>query len=98
LDGKKFWVSAKVFSGNGGIENPRLLLVSNKVQSTGLGNQYDLVGRFFMEHPYLISGKLRLSSPAALYTQRNFQVGEMFMEQPSLSKAVQEREQIQFQH
>lgn len=96
LEGKKFWVRAKAFIlAVGGIENPRLLLASNKVQSTGLGNQHDLVGRFFMEHPYLISGKLRLSSPAPLYTQQNFQLGEMFMGTAlGLSKAVQEREQI----
>jgi choline dehydrogenase-like flavoprotein len=96
LDGKKFWVAAKVFIlAVGGIENSRLLLASNKAQSTGLGNHYDCVGRFFMEHPYLISGKLRLSSPAPLYTQRNFQLGEMFMGTAlGLSKAVQEREQI----
>ena len=96
LEGKKFWVKAKVFIlAVGGIENPRLLLASNKVQSTGLGNQYDAVGRYFMEHPYLISGKLRLSSPAPLYTQRNFQLGKIFMGTAlGLSKAVQEREQL----
>ena len=95
LEGK-FSVKAKVFIlAVGGIENPRLLLASNKVQNTGLGNQYDAVGRYFMEHPYLISGKLRLSSPAPLYTQRNFQLGKMFMGTAlGLSKAVQEREQI----
>jgi choline dehydrogenase-like flavoprotein len=96
LSGKKFLVSAKVFIlAVGGIENPRLLLVSNKVQNTGLGNQYDLVGRFFMEHPLLISGKLLFSSPAALYTQRNIRVGEVFIGIAlGLSQAVQEREQI----
>jgi choline dehydrogenase-like flavoprotein len=34
----------------GGIENARLLLLSNGVQSNGLGNANDLVGRYFMEH------------------------------------------------
>lgn len=96
LDGKKFWASAKVFIlAVGGIENPRLLLVSNKVQNAGLGNQYDLVGRFFMEHPYLISGKVLLSNPAALYTQRKLQFGKMLIGTSlGLSKTVQEREQI----
>jgi len=46
-----------------------------------------------MEHPLLISGKLLFSSPAALYTQRNIRVGEVFIG-IGLSKAVQEREQI----
>jgi len=96
LEGKKFWVSAKVFIlAVGGIENPRLLLVSNKNQSNGLGNQHDLVGRFFMEHPYLISGKVELSRPAGLYTQKNIQVDGGFMGTAlGLSKAVQEREQL----
>ena len=37
----------------GGIENARLLLLSNRVQPAGLGNGHDLVGRYFMEHLYL---------------------------------------------
>ncbi|GAA4009654.1 GMC family oxidoreductase [Sphingomonas swuensis] len=36
----------------GGLENPRLLLASNSVKPAGLGNDHDLVGRFFMEHPH----------------------------------------------
>ncbi|WP_266182485.1 GMC oxidoreductase [Dyella humicola] len=39
----------------GGIENARLLLLSDSVVPQGLGNQHDLVGRYFMDHP---SGKL----------------------------------------
>ncbi|HEY2624258.1 MAG TPA: GMC oxidoreductase [Dyella sp.] len=39
----------------GGIENARLLLLSDSVVPHGLGNQHDLVGRYFMDHP---SGKL----------------------------------------
>lgn len=34
----------------GGIENARLLLASNDVRPNGLGNDNDLVGRFFMDH------------------------------------------------
>ncbi|MDJ0691608.1 MAG: GMC family oxidoreductase [Xenococcaceae cyanobacterium MO_188.B32] len=95
LEGKKFWVSAKAFIlAVGGIENPRLLLASNQVQSNGLGNQHDLVGRFFMEHPHLPSGKILLSNPAALYTQ-NIRVGETFLATGlGLSQKVQEQEQI----
>ena len=38
----------------GGLQTPRLLLLSNRNQPEGLGNQQDLVGRFFMEHPHTI--------------------------------------------
>lgn len=96
LDGKQIWVSAKAFVlAVGGIENPRLLLASNQRQTAGIGNQHDLVGRFFMEHPYIISGNLQLANPAPLYTSRNFQVGEMFMGSAlGLSEKVQEREEV----
>jgi len=40
----------------GGIENARLLLLSQGQGSTGLGNEHDLVGRYFMEHPHFMSG------------------------------------------
>jgi choline dehydrogenase-like flavoprotein len=57
LNGKRFWVKAKIYIlAAGAIEISRLLLVSNKVQKTGLGNQHDLVGRFFMEHPHCTAG------------------------------------------
>lgn len=57
LHGNKFWVSAKIFIlAVGGIEAPRLLLLSNRQQAAGLGNQRDLVGRYFMEHLHFWSG------------------------------------------
>ncbi len=42
----------------GGIENPRLLLASRSVMSMGLGNDYDQVGRYFMEHPHARGGRV----------------------------------------
>jgi choline dehydrogenase-like flavoprotein len=60
LGGKEIRVAARVVVlAMGGIENPRLLLLSNRVAPAGLGNGNDLVGRFFMEHPRLITGRLR---------------------------------------
>lgn len=64
LDGNEFIIKAKKFVlALGGIENPRLLLASNRTQKTGLGNQNDLVGRFFMEHPHPVSGVILPASP-----------------------------------
>jgi choline dehydrogenase-like flavoprotein len=57
LEGNRFAVGAKVFVlATGAIENARLLLVSNGQRPDGLGNQNDLVGRFFLEHPRFLAG------------------------------------------
>ena len=62
LSGRSMSISATQFVlATGGIENPRLLLASNKVQSVGLGNGNDLVGRYFMDHPRLQSGMVRFT-------------------------------------
>ncbi|MGI9509721.1 MAG: GMC oxidoreductase [Geminicoccaceae bacterium] len=51
LEGKSAVVRARYFVlALGGLENPRLLLNASSVQSRGIGNDRDLVGRFFMEH------------------------------------------------
>ncbi len=64
LEGSRFRVTAKLYVlANGGIEIPRLLLLSNKAQPAGLGNRHDLVGRFFMEHSHFWSGVFVPSSP-----------------------------------
>ncbi len=64
LAGNRFWIRGKVFVlATGGIEVPRMLLTSNRVQKAGLGNQNDLVGRYFLEHPILFVGTVALSDP-----------------------------------
>ncbi len=69
LAGTQFRVTAKVYvMSTGGIENPRLLLASNKVQRAGLGNEYDLVGRYFMERPQIYSGEIILDDPTKFTT------------------------------
>lgn len=55
----------------GAIQNTRLLLASNRQASAGLGNDHDLVGRYFMEHFGLMpSAQLTLTErrPMNLYT------------------------------
>jgi choline dehydrogenase-like flavoprotein len=64
LQGKQFWVKAKIFVlSMGGIENARLLLLSNNVQKTGLANQHDVVGRFYMDHLMVSGGQLTPANP-----------------------------------
>lgn len=57
LSGKRLRVVAQRFVlAAGGIENARLMLASNRASPAGLGNANDLVGRYFMDHPRLMSG------------------------------------------
>jgi choline dehydrogenase-like flavoprotein len=57
IAGTQFQVRARYFViACGGIENARILLLSNRQRSTGIGNHSDLVGRFFQEHLWYISG------------------------------------------
>ena len=59
LNGKRCEIRARQFVlACGGLENARLLLCSD-----GLGNEHDVVGRYFMEHPRAIFGKVRLTAP-----------------------------------
>jgi choline dehydrogenase-like flavoprotein len=82
LNGSQFWVKSRFFVlAMGGLENPRLMLASNKQQVAGLGNQNDLVGRYFMEHPHLHRSGLFLipsmESYPALYTPESQQTYEI---------------------
>ena len=57
--GEKIRIEARtVILAAGGLENPRILLASKEVVPAGLGNQKDLVGRFFMEHPHARGGRV----------------------------------------
>ena len=47
----------------GGIENARLLLESRRQQAEGLGNRYDLVGRYFQDHPRVFNGVVEFADP-----------------------------------
>jgi choline dehydrogenase-like flavoprotein len=58
-NGKRVKVEAQTYVlAAGGLENPRVLLASNKISRNGLGNEHDLVGRFFMEHPHARGGRV----------------------------------------
>jgi len=74
LGGRKLQVRARHFVlACGGIENARLLLMSDSVESNGIGNQFDQVGRYFMEHPHGRLAHIETKDPAvfwALYRKR----------------------------
>ena len=56
----------------GGLETPRLLLVSRDRHSRGIGNEFDLVGRYFMEHPRAVFGAVRMAAGHRLSLMRGW--------------------------
>ena len=70
--GHKFQVQATAFVlAAGGLENARILLLQDKIQSAGLGNQNDMVGRCFMDHPSITLGTL-VPFSGAIFNQAGF--------------------------
>ena len=61
LDGKRLAVTARVFVLAAGLENARLLLLSNNRRPAGLGNEHDTVGRWFTGLLNLVSGRVLLA-------------------------------------
>jgi len=75
LSGLSFTVRARRYVlATGGIENARLLLASNRTDPQGLGNQHDLVGRYFMERLYPACGVLH---PATSHRRLSFYTDRM---------------------
>ncbi len=82
----------------GGIENARLLLLSDSVRRGGIGNEHGLVGRYFMEHQMIRGGFVTLRDSAlidrmALYDERHVR-GTPVMGKVALSEAAMRRERL----
>lgn len=61
ISGKQFVLAV------GGIETPRILLSSTQMHTNGAGNEHDLVGRYFQDHPWLTaSAVVRYGSTSTL--------------------------------
>jgi choline dehydrogenase-like flavoprotein len=79
LDGNDISVLARVYIlATGGIENARMLLVSEKAGNHSFGNAYSLVGRHFMVNLNYVGGVIALADP---YTNLDFftgRAGEVF--------------------
>ena len=74
--GKQHRVRAKYFIlACCSVQNARILLAANKQAKKGLGNDYDHVGRYFMEHLEIKTSSLWLADPADVNLYRmNFGV------------------------
>lgn len=94
-DGSTLTVKADYFVlAGGGIENPRILLNSNKVNPNGIGNDQDCVGRYFSTHPKAdmaaILLKKAVSTSHALFMDYPLEAGS-FRYGLGFSKETQER-------
>ncbi len=59
LTGRKADIKAKVFVlAAGAIETVRVLMGAVPSRPTGLGNDHDVLGRYFMEHPHARAGQI----------------------------------------
>lgn len=98
LTGRRFTVRARQYVlAAGGIENARLLLLSDQVQRRGLGNQRDLVGRFFMEHIWYRRGRIQPRpghTPFRLYGAPQPYRGAWVQCHLALAEAVVRQQQI----
>lgn len=80
----------------GGIENARLMLLSNRVEPGGIGNRFDLVGCFLMDHPRGKAGEVVQSGHVPLhdlYCDFDSKLGK-FRPGLSLSYPLQIRERV----
>ena len=65
MNGKEVTVKAHIFVlACGGLENPRILLTARRQNKKGLGNDHDLVGRYFMDHLEGVVGHVAIGSKA----------------------------------
>jgi choline dehydrogenase-like flavoprotein len=70
FDGKEYRARARRFVlACHTIQNARLLLASNRQARNGLGNNNDLVGRYFMEHFEMPTAELVLTDPKSTKTK-----------------------------
>ena len=95
LSGNRFWVKARHYVlAAGGVENARLLLLSNAVQPFGVGNKHDVVGRYFMEHMHFPAAtfvQAKARTPAAVLRGGR---GGRLATRLALSPPIQEQEQL----
>lgn len=77
----------------GAIQNARMLLACNQQAKNGLGNDNDLVGRYFMEHLEVDTAEMWLLKPfpSDLYT---WNANLMLWNELAINKEVQRKEKI----
>jgi choline dehydrogenase-like flavoprotein len=73
LEGNGLRIRARIYVlACGGLENARLLLASRDRNPRGVANEHDLVGRYFMDHPRAVFGKVHLTAQSRLRALRGW--------------------------
>jgi choline dehydrogenase-like flavoprotein len=67
LNGVRYAIKARtVVLACGGLENTRILMTSDKQMPGGIGNQNGLLGRYYMDHPRAVFGRVKLTKKIKL--------------------------------
>lgn len=67
LNGVHFSIRAERFIlACGGLENTRILLASNQQIPAGIGNEHGMVGKYYMDHPRAVFGRVNLTKRIGL--------------------------------
>jgi choline dehydrogenase-like flavoprotein len=67
LNGVRYAIKPKkVVLACGGLENTRILMASNRQMPQGIGNQHGLLGRYYMDHPRAVYGRVKLTRKVKL--------------------------------
>lgn len=95
LGGPTFRIVARnyVLAG-GGIENARLLLTSGNRERGGIGNDHDLVGRYFQEHPRTFDRFWLPADSEQLASRIHGAAGTLNFSRLGLSDAAQTNEEL----
>jgi choline dehydrogenase-like flavoprotein len=89
LEGRELKVSASTFVlAAGGLETPRILLAANRQAPAGLGNDNDLVGRFFMEHLEGVLGHILIDDPRQSRWLASYEKRVLQNERVNISAAI----------
>lgn len=92
LEGNAGQIRAKAFViCSGGIENARLLLLSDN-----LGNGYDVVGRFFQEHPNALCAQVKTNTPIRLQNSYSllYKNGFRYLPKIHIAAGLQRQHQV----
>lgn len=95
VHGNRFRVEGRmVVVAVGGLDVPRLLLLSDARRPRGLGNDHDLVGRYFMDHLEGSMGTAELTSAPSAYLGGRLSLYRSMRALLTLTPEVMEREEL----